>query len=39
LDQYVPDLTIQRIPEGTHWVLHEEPERIIQMIREYIGKP
>ena len=37
LDQFVPDLTIQRIPEGTHWVLHEQPEQIINMIRKYIG--
>src|SRR5436853_615930 len=22
LDQYVPQLTIKRIPEGSHWVIH-----------------
>jgi epoxide hydrolase 4 len=37
LDQYVKDLTIQRIPDGSHWVIHEQPGRINELIREYIG--
>lgn len=39
LDAFVPDLTIHRIPEGTHWVVHEFPERVSQLIREFIAVP
>jgi pimeloyl-ACP methyl ester carboxylesterase len=36
LDEYVPDLTIARIPDGSHWVVHEQPERVNALIREFI---
>ena len=38
LDAFVPDLTIHRIPEGTHWVIHEFPEQISQLIRGFIAR-
>ncbi len=37
LDEVVPDLQIQRIPTGTHWVVHEEPALISQYIRAFLG--
>jgi len=37
LDQFVPNLTIKRIPEGSHWVIHEKPEEVNGYIREFIG--
>jgi pimeloyl-ACP methyl ester carboxylesterase len=42
LDQLVPDLTIERIPEGSHWVIHEQPARVNALMRAFIsgqGKP
>ncbi|HJQ23682.1 MAG TPA: alpha/beta hydrolase [Blastocatellia bacterium] len=36
LDKYVPQLTIKRIPEGTHWVIHEKPQLVNGYIREFI---
>lgn len=33
LEDFVPDLRIERIPEGTHWIVHEQPERINLLIR------
>ena len=36
LDRFVPHLTIKRIPEGTHWVIHEQPALINTSIREFI---
>ena len=39
LDTYVHDLTIERIPEGSHWVIHEKPEVIDGLIRAFITKP
>jgi epoxide hydrolase 4 len=37
LDQFVPQLTIKRIPDGTHWVLHEKPAEVNGYIREFIA--
>jgi pimeloyl-ACP methyl ester carboxylesterase len=36
LDQFVPQLTIRRIPDGTHWVIHEKPAAINRMIRDFL---
>ena len=36
LDQFVPQLTVKRIPEGTHWVIHEKPDEVNGYIREFI---
>jgi pimeloyl-ACP methyl ester carboxylesterase len=38
LDRFVPKLTIKRIPEGTHWVIHERPDEVNGYIREFIRK-
>jgi epoxide hydrolase 4 len=38
LDKFIPQLTIKRIPNGSHWVIHEEPELVNQYIREFIKK-
>ena len=32
LDEFVPRLTLARIPGATHWVIHERPARIAQEI-------
>lgn len=37
LEQVVLDLTVKRIPDGSHWVIHEYPDRVNGMIREFIG--
>jgi pimeloyl-ACP methyl ester carboxylesterase len=37
LQECVPDLRIERLPEASHWVMHEEPERLNQLIREFIA--
>ena len=36
LEQYVPNLTLKRIPDGSHWVIHEQPELVNQYIRAFI---
>jgi pimeloyl-ACP methyl ester carboxylesterase len=38
LDQYVPNLTIKRIPDATHWVIHEKPAEVNGYIREFLAK-
>jgi pimeloyl-ACP methyl ester carboxylesterase len=36
LARYVPDLTIRRIPDGTHWLVHEQPALVNRLIRDFI---
>jgi len=36
LDQFVPGMRLERIPEGTHWVVHEQPERVNLLIRGFL---
>jgi pimeloyl-ACP methyl ester carboxylesterase len=36
LDQFVPQLTIKRIADGSHWVIHEQPAEVNAAIREFI---
>jgi pimeloyl-ACP methyl ester carboxylesterase len=38
LDELVDDLRIERIPQGSHWVIHEQPERINQLIRGFLSE-
>jgi len=36
LDEFVPNLQLHRIPEATHWVIHENPVLVNAAIRQYI---
>ena len=36
LEDVVTDLQIQRIADGSHWVIHEQPERINRLIRGFL---
>jgi pimeloyl-ACP methyl ester carboxylesterase len=36
LDQFVPQLTVKRIADGTHWVIHEKPAEVNGYIRDFI---
>lgn len=38
LDAYIPDLTVKRIPEGSHWIAHEYPDVVNGLIRDYIAR-
>ncbi len=35
LDKYVKQLTVRRIPDGTHWVIHERTKDITSMITAF----
>lgn len=37
LDECVPDLRIERLPEASHWVVHEQPARVNELIRAFIA--
>ena len=36
LQDYVEDLTIERISDGSHWVSHEQPDRVNALIRDFL---
>jgi pimeloyl-ACP methyl ester carboxylesterase len=36
LEDHVRSLQIVRIEEGSHWVVHEQPERIAALVREFM---
>ncbi|HUS25583.1 MAG TPA: alpha/beta hydrolase [Candidatus Binatia bacterium] len=36
LDECVTDLRIERIAEGSHWVVHELPDRVNALIRAFV---
>jgi len=36
LDDFVPELTVKRIPDGSHWVVHEKPDLVNAYIRDFI---
>ncbi len=38
LDRFVPDLTIKRVPDGSHWVVHEKPALVNSYIRDFITR-
>lgn len=37
LEEYVPNLALRRIPNGTHWVVHEQPEPVNAAIKAFLG--
>jgi pimeloyl-ACP methyl ester carboxylesterase len=37
LDGFVPDLTVKRIPDGSHWVIHQKPGLVNSYIRDFIA--
>ncbi len=36
LESVVEDLIVERIPNGTHWVVHEQPHRVNRGIRAFL---
>jgi pimeloyl-ACP methyl ester carboxylesterase len=38
LDSYVPDLRVERLPEATHWVQADEPERVTALLRAFLDR-
>lgn len=36
LDAYIPRLTLQTVPDATHWIVHEQPQRVIAALRDFL---
>jgi len=37
LEQFVPQLRVERLPEASHWVMEEFPQRVNRLIRDFIA--
>jgi pimeloyl-ACP methyl ester carboxylesterase len=37
LAQCVPNLTVKRFPNASHWVIHEKPAEVNRLIREFVA--
>jgi pimeloyl-ACP methyl ester carboxylesterase len=33
LQRWVPQLQVQRVPGATHWLVHEQPQRVVQAVQ------
>ncbi len=38
LEQVCPDLRIERVPDGSHWLTHEQPSRVSATIRDFLAR-
>lgn len=36
LDRWVPRLHVERVPDATHWIIHEQPNLVCQLIEKYL---
>lgn len=36
LDAYIPDLAIKKVDNGTHWVIHEQPQLIAAYLQDFL---
>jgi pimeloyl-ACP methyl ester carboxylesterase len=37
LEHYVPNLFVKRVPDATHWIVHEKSELVNSLIRDFIS--
>lgn len=37
LGDWVPDLRVDRVPEASHWIVHEQPARVLAVAREMLA--
>lgn len=37
LDEFVPDLTVRRVADANHWIVHQVPEAVNGYIREFLS--
>lgn len=38
LDAYVQYLTVHKVEDATHWIIHEQPELAIQLVQDYLSQ-
>lgn len=38
LERWVPQLTVERVPEASHWIVHEQPARVVATMRRLLAE-
>ena len=38
LGDYVPDLTLEKVPGATHWIVHERPRFVAERIAAFLSR-
>jgi len=38
LDDYVPDMTLHRVDDATHWIVHEQPDRVAGYLQDFLNR-
>ncbi|MDO9093085.1 MAG: alpha/beta fold hydrolase [Rubrivivax sp.] len=36
LEHWVPQLDVRRVPEASHWIVHEQPDRVAELIQSLL---
>ena len=39
LDDYVKQLTVKRVADASHWIVHEQPQRVIRLLDDFLHQP
>ena len=39
LERWVPRLRVERVPEASHWIVHEQPDRVWQTLSRVLAEP
>jgi pimeloyl-ACP methyl ester carboxylesterase len=39
LEDYIPKLTLIRVPDATHWIVHEKPQQVTQWLQDFLQAP
>jgi pimeloyl-ACP methyl ester carboxylesterase len=37
LEEHVPDLRVEAVPDASHWVVHERPARVNDLIDRFVA--
>jgi pimeloyl-ACP methyl ester carboxylesterase len=38
LDEYISDLTLERVPGATHWIIHERPQFVAERLEAFLKR-
>jgi len=36
LEEYVPRLTLEKVPDASHWIVHEQPKRVAERLAAFL---
>ncbi|MES2951226.1 MAG: alpha/beta hydrolase [Pseudomonadota bacterium] len=36
LEEFVPDLSLHKIPDATHWIIHEQPASVTRLLQDFL---